>query len=771
MSDSRKNNRIEDAGDQLVWNKKGLFKQGGLTWDDIEDENETLRLSLATKRKIWATPKWDEIIALADKENETVRRGLGMVTHMVKQVYDSLPTKPNGSTDEKIQIYIKTITEIRDACETLLNDQHLQMDVARSLGEIALNQKKGRLSVMDLHRKVEAQTDFVFKTVFPNQAMGVRWKNDQPSLDKAWQVGNKALSAMQFDVAMAVKALKAMDKGWPGKQEMWQKRGITISQIDERATAHSYEHKGSHSSILHVPIDERYTCAVILSSTTSEEESLKQAEQYRALNAGSFVVANFQRVFLSMHKTREEAVEAAREKARPKRQGRTKSGPGASADEIALVRNGPDILAPGEEITPERLMNTFGLRGVNFGNWVNQEERRFFLNNAYVSLMDLSRIIGLEPQDMGLGKMLGIAFGAQGSGSAAAHFIAGANEINMTKTKGVGALAHEWGHAMDHYLAKMTGLSRGERAYASWLPDYRRIPGEPVLGNEACDLIKDVTNAMREYTESPEEAFKRAESFAHECKDAFDLMMKNAGFDSMDLSDRAEQALEKIQNLDLGEPVNWKPKPPKRKPLATLPENILILCQETEMQPQWAKQLSGCIGVYSRFVNAESKPPQMKQKTQYFEASISADKGKTGVKDAYWCSNHEMFARAFEAWTKDTLAENQIRNDFLTICPSSKIEESDPNFPYPAGKDREAINTAITKMLGHPEIIAAIKKDSPEPWAPDIHEADNKPEPAEMAAAKKPRVQPETSNKAQPEPEREQTEIRPVTGSQQDLFL
>lgn len=44
-------------------------------------------------------------------------------------------------------------------------------------------------------------------------------------------------------------------------------------------------------------------------------------------------------------------------------------------------------------------MSTFGFRGVEFGNWVRQgkngRERQWMLNNAYDSLMDLSKILGI----------------------------------------------------------------------------------------------------------------------------------------------------------------------------------------------------------------------------------------------------------------------------------------------------------------------------------------------------------------------------------------
>ena len=34
----------------------------------------------------------------------------------------------------------------------------------------------------------------------------------------------------------------------------------------------------------------------------------------------------------------------------------------------------------------------------------------------------------------------------------------GVNEINLTRTRGAGALAHEFGHGLDHYFARIADV-------------------------------------------------------------------------------------------------------------------------------------------------------------------------------------------------------------------------------------------------------------------------------------------------------------------------
>ena len=104
------------------------------------------------------------------------------------------------------------------------------------------------------------------------------------------------------------------------------------------------------------------------------------------------------------------------------------------------------------DITPDEFMATFGIRGGQFGNWVTGDERQQMLNATYDGFMDLSKALNIEPKAIGLNGTLGIAFGARGSGNASAHYERGEQVINLTKTRGAGSLAHEWWHALDHYM-------------------------------------------------------------------------------------------------------------------------------------------------------------------------------------------------------------------------------------------------------------------------------------------------------------------------------
>lgn len=107
----------------------------------------------------------------------------------------------------------------------------------------------------------------------------------------------------------------------------------------------------------------------------------------------------------------------------------------------------------GRDITANELLDTFGFRAIEFGNYVNQKERQSFLNNIYDSLMDMSKILGISPKGLSLGGKLAIAYGARGKSAASGYYEPYKNVINVTKTSGNGVFAHEWMHALDYYFS------------------------------------------------------------------------------------------------------------------------------------------------------------------------------------------------------------------------------------------------------------------------------------------------------------------------------
>ncbi|MCZ2991176.1 hypothetical protein NYY86_23935, partial [Acinetobacter baumannii] len=84
----------------------------------------------------------------------------------------------------------------------------------------------------------------------------------------------------------------------------------------------------------------------------------------------------------------------------------------------------------------------------------------------------------------------------------------------------------------------------------------------------------------------------------------------------------------------------------------------------------------------------------------YFDTAIKLDKKRT---KKYWSTNHEMFARAFEAYVESALLDQEHRNDYL-VCDTY-------SFVYPLGEQREHLNRSIKSLMevAIPYIINSIQ--------------------------------------------------------------
>lgn len=130
--------------------------------------------------------------------------------------------------------------------------------------------------------------------------------------------------------------------------------------------------------------------------------------------------------------------------------------------DVNQPRVGEDMRG-GADVTQALFAETFGFKGVEFGNWVEQARRQKDLNDAFDALMDMAAVLGIPPKALSLNGELGLAFGARGTGgidAAAAHYESDKIVINLTKKSGEGSLGHEFFHALDNYFSRLRGKGR-----------------------------------------------------------------------------------------------------------------------------------------------------------------------------------------------------------------------------------------------------------------------------------------------------------------------
>ncbi|EDP60690.1 CLCA_X family protein [Vibrio sp. AND4] len=116
------------------------------------------------------------------------------------------------------------------------------------------------------------------------------------------------------------------------------------------------------------------------------------------------------------------------------------------------TRKGPDY-RHGDQVSFIDIKETFGIGSIRVGKWVSNEEKDLAANLIFDSLADLAYILALPPSAIGLRGNLNLAFGTGGQKGVQAHYAPNQRELALAKNAGAGALAHEFWHAFDHYIA------------------------------------------------------------------------------------------------------------------------------------------------------------------------------------------------------------------------------------------------------------------------------------------------------------------------------
>ena len=313
---------------------------------------------------------------------------------------------------------------------------------------------------------------------------------------------------------------------------------------------------------------------------------------------------------------------------------------------------------------------------------MNQNDRQASLNMGFEALKDLAAALQVSDKDIAYQGTLAIAFGARGSGNAAAHYEPLRKVINLTKMHGAGSLAHEWWHGLDDYLGTKMGargmLSEQPRLYAPF---------------------QKLVDTMKYKPETPEQAAIRTEAQTERTQKNAASWLDSAVLGSLKRHGSEEQM----------------------KTYAVLKEAFLSgEAGSVEQLNAFKKSVTGRVipksererlEIFEHILSGmqEKEAPQLgRVETDFYRNSVRM--GKECEKDVgYWDSNVEMTARAFACYIKDKLP---YQSDYLAghaDCAVTFATDKDGKMEvlkaYPEGEERRAINAVFD------EIVADLKRE------------------------------------------------------------
>lgn len=580
--------KIDDAGEKIGGARKDRWAERGLDVSDLDAMAEGEGAEMATKANVWK-PDYQAIAAQAEP----------VTAAMVKVVYDSLAAKPRQNTPQGRRDYVRAMQAVRKvygAVKTVQEANEAHRALRAELGIPAVR--------MGLTELSEAQKEArrVLFSVYKGRS-------------DPFVLGYNELA----------RAKKLVQDGFPGEIEPWTRRFAIRGRDGHGITEAGMRMYLRESADAGTPLTE---------------------EQ---IGAGFFEVRDKAGQALAYLPTKADAVQAARALYEAsKAKGDEKQEPSRPHLED-ITREGLDP-AIDRDATPQDLLDAFGFRGVEWGNWSAQDERQRILNMAFDALTDLAKIVGVPRRALSLNGTLGMAFGARGSGRALAHYEPGKLVINMTKLRGAGSLAHEWAHALDHYLGE---LDRGDayqtkaRGVSGWY-DQRAYTGRDAPKNVRPELAAAIDRVMQRLYEG--------------------------SIDKPTMLAELQAQLERTKALAAGEDT-----PRLKKVYTDSLEQQQRRIDEVKAAPDGT--------TYPRGKSDYSK-----------EAQKLSGKSASG----YWLRPTEMWARAFESYVFDRLVAMGAKSEYLVHGVEQDRYADATRFkgnPYPAGKERAAINEAFDAFV------------------------------------------------------------------------
>lgn len=448
--------KTEDFGEKIGGARKDIWATRGLLSSDLPELTDYEKKEYVNKNNIWRKPDYDAMLAEGRPRE---------VIYFIKLVRDALPAKISIMTysdltpDEQYAAYIDFIQEIKNLVSDIKS-----IDQIDSISDYL--ERTGKINKMGYRRFSVADK---YNSFISNKLLNVMnlyssninyYKNQIIRKQFLYSEKDKIISkflVMRYDAA-ATKSNVLSSYNRSGKVAIW---GTPCELLD----------KDISRSRVGYPLPEDIAQPIIKDAVDGD---------YLCFDHGKLI---------GIQKELSKAYEACLEHYKETHPEETEKETKKSSRKAAYIppqlrsldRHGPVWRPNNRDIDGQRMLEEFGFRGGEFGNWLSESDRKQSLNFCYDAFMDLRYALKMQPSDVSFTGTLAIAFGSRGRGgarSAVAHYEPARQVINLTKMKGAGSLAHEWIHAMDHAVANYCAGTSMDLATKSVYSVKKEIPEE-----------------------------------------------------------------------------------------------------------------------------------------------------------------------------------------------------------------------------------------------------------------------------------------------------
>lgn len=618
----------DEFGKKIGGSKRDLWKNRNLCIEDLLDMNERKVETYVKKDNVWKKPDYEKMV----KEDGVDRE----IVYYIKLVRDSLPTKPADSSEK----YINYISKIKELLETISCVAEIQSFYPEKFKPEFIVQK----SSYTVTAKPAYAGLLTAKTLKAVKTDLVHIRRDMNKKEFCMTADQKVLNSVyiyQYNDDCHITQMK-------GCNCLVYKSGYS--------SYYFYERNGEFAD-LDFKSGEWFVATkkgiVLKSSFLSKEE----AEAWTL------------KVLSGLNNVSKQAKKNAKKKYVP--------------EQLKTIRHTGSVFRK-KSVTGDDYLKSFTFHGGEFGNWLNDNDRQYSLDYGYDAFYDLALALDIPSEAISMGGELSIAFGARGSGNAMAHYEPLRQVINLTKTKGAGSLAHEYGHAIDYIIgSKVNKNSKSllQTYMFGSIPEVKKLVDTMLYSEVNGDERKK--HFEKEFQKYKEICFKWITS---ELSDDVSQEIKD---EAKSIAD--DMCREKGMSFDMVDGF-------------TCPVLLDFLKSNSGTSKHKKTVIEACKAASyaaSRMKCLENNT-SFKKNTRYYENSKKFANIYSKDSHGYWDSKEEMFARAFACYVEDKLAALDITDDYLCGHADTCVAyDDDMNIipAYPQGEERKRINKAFDELI------------------------------------------------------------------------